>query len=605
MNWFLVSLLAQFILGVATVFDKLLLKKSYPNPIGYTFWIGILGLIAVFLLPFGFETAGAGEIFYALWGGALFMLALLFFYWALYYGEASGVVIAIGGLSPMITLFFSSILLGGSLSGYQWISFVCLLLGSFFLAFTGEKETRLRVIAYVLMSAVLFGYSNIVSKQVFDAITFVTGFFWLKIGGALFVLLFLLYAPWRRSILHPEGRDESQNKLGYFANRVYAGVGSLLIYYAIALGVPSLIDAMQAVRFLFIFLGGWLLLRETFQGRVLVLKILAFIVISAGVLLLGVGEYVKNTMPDPNRSIEWGVTFSQKFAQELQLGGETAKWGWQEVYDAILDDLGVRHLRLVAYWDLVEPKQGVFDFSGLDYQMRRAEEVGADVILVIGKKVPRWPECHVPSWVKAVTFEKELLEYMEIVVARYKNSPALLYWQVENEPFLPFGDCSSVSREMVDAEISHVRSLDVEHPILVTDSGELGLWYAAARRGNVFGTTMYRRVYNELFGFIEYPIGPGFFRAKERIIRFLIQDYEKKFLVIELGMEPWLPRALRDASLEEQFRVFDFPFFQDSIGFAKDAGFDAYYLWGAEWWYWMKIKHNDPRFWEEAKRLLL
>ena len=265
----------------------------------------------------------------------------------------------------------------------------------------------------------------------------------------------------------------------------------------------------------------------------------------------------------------------------------------------------MRHLRLVAYWDLVEPKQGVFDFSGLDYQMRRAEEVGADVILVIGKKVPRWPECHVPSWVKAVTFEIELLEYMEIVVARYKNSPALLYWQVENEPFLPFGDCSSVSREMVDAEISHVRSLDVEHPILVTDSGELGLWYAAARRGNVFGTTMYRRVYNELFGFIEYPIGPGFFRAKERIIRFLIQNYEKKFLVIELGMEPWLPRALRDASLEEQFRVFDFPFFQDSIGFAKDAGFDAYYLWGAEWWYWMKIKHNDPRFWEEAKRLLL
>ena len=100
-------------------------------------------------------------------------------------------------------------------------------------------------------------------------------------------------------------------------------------------------------------------------------------------------------------------------------------------------------------------------------------------------------------------------------------------------------------------------------------------------------------------------MGLGFFGEKERIIRFLIQNYEKKFLVIELGMEPWLPRALRDASLEEQFRVFDFPFFQDSIGFAKDAGFDAYYLWGAEWWYWMKIKHNDPRFWEEAKRLLL
>ncbi|TSC70727.1 MAG: Uncharacterized protein G01um101470_797 [Parcubacteria group bacterium Gr01-1014_70] len=603
MNWFLISLLAQFILGTATVFDKLLLKKSYPNPIGYTFWIGILGLIAVFLLPFGFEAAEAGEILYALWGGALFMLALLFFYWALYYGEASGAVIAVGGLSPMVTLFFSSVLLGGFLSGYQWISFVCLLMGSFFLVFTGEKETRFRVITYVLMSAVLFGYSNIVSKQVFEATTFVTGFFWLKMGGVLFVLLLLLYGPWRRSILRPDGKDEFQNKLGYFVNRAYAGAGSLLIYYAIALGVPPLIDAMQAVRFLFMFLGGWLLLRETFRGRVLVLKLSAFVIISLGILILGVGEYLAHTAPDADRPLAWGVTFSQKFSGEFDFGeGRT----WRDNYNAILDDLGVRKLRLIAYWDIIESSDDVYDFSGLDYQMRRAEEVGASVILVVGKKVPRWPECHEPDWtqVQSAKFKvQSLLDFIEVIVKRYKDSPALTYWQVENEPFLPFGDCLVVSRQMLDEEIKLVRSLDSAHPILTSDSGEIGLWYFAAKRGNAFGTTMYRRVYNDFFGYIDYHLPPEFFRLKQSLTRFFLGDYEKPFLVVELAAEPWLTKRLADATLEEQFRVFDFEFFKDSLIYAKDAGFDEYYMWGAEWWYWLKTKHNDSRFWDEARVL--
>lgn len=571
-----------------------------------------MGLISVFLLPFGFEWVSGYTILYALWGGALFSVGVLLFYLALHNGEASGAVIAIGGLSPVATLFFSYLLLGSSLATYELASFLFLIAGSFLLSFTAEKGVRLRVLFFVVGSAVLFGYSNIVSKQVFDVASFITGFFWLKIGGVLVVLLFLGFKPWREAILHPAEKSEFSHKGWYFANRAYAGIGSVLIYYAIALGVPPLVDAMQATRFLFVFLGGWMLLRETFRGKILFLKISALIVISAGVLLLGFGDYLKRTIPNPDRSIQWGVTFSQKFSSEFQLGARGAKLGWQEMYDAILDDLGVRHLRLIAYWDLLEPNDNQYDFSGLDYQMRRAEEVGADVILVVGKKVPRWPECHIPSWAREFSissfqfpnkFEENLLEYEKIVVERYKNSPALRYWQVENEPFLPFGECATVSRDMVDAEIALVRSLDSYHTILTSDSGEFGLWYAAAKRGDVFGTTMYRRVYNSVFGFVEYPIGPAFFRAKEKIIRFLLQDYEKEFLVVELGMEPWLPYALRDAPLDEQFRVFDFPFFQDTVRYAQHTDFDEFYLWGAEWWYWLKETHGDDRFWNEAKGL--
>jgi len=43
--------------------------------------------------------------------------------------------------------------------------------------------------------------------------------------------------------------------------------------------------------------------------------------------------------------------------------------------------------------------------------------------------------------------------------------------------------------------------------------------------------------------------------------------------------------------------------FEKNIKFAKETGLDKFYLWGAEWWYWMKEKHNNDEFWQKAKTL--
>lgn len=605
MSWFFVALFAQVILGTAAVLDKLLLKRSFPNPVGYTFWIGILGIIALVFVPFGLELPGAALVARALAAGAVFILALLLYFWALYYGEASGSVVAIGGLSPVATFLFASLILGTGLGSGELVGFLFLIFGAFLLSFAAERSSRLRVSLLILASAILFGYSNVLTKEVFDATPFITGFVWVKIGGVLAALLFLLYTPWRTKILRPAGRDEFHNKGGYLANRVYAGVGSLLIYYAISLGVPPLVDATQSVRFLFVFLGGWFLLKERFYGRVLWIKIGAFFFITLGVITLGVWDYLSRSAPDPARPVEWGVTFSQKFSDKFDFGNNL---GWRDNYDAVIHDLGARKLRLIAYWDIIEPENNAFDFSGLDYQMRAAEEVASEIILVVGKKVPRWPECHIPRWAQDMERGKhnaELLEFVEEVVIRYKDSIALRYWQAENEPFLPFGEgpCALTEKELLDREIALIRSLDPQHPVLVTDSGEIGLWFRAAKRGDVFGTTMYRRAHNDALGNFEYPLPPEFFRIKEKITRLLIRDYEKKFIVIELGAEPWLKRQLYETTPEEQLVFFDFEFFKDTIDYAKATGFDEYHLWGAEWWYWLKMKHGDPRFWNEAKRL--
>ena len=35
----------------------------------------------------------------------------------------------------------------------------------------------------------------------------------------------------------------------------------------------------------------------------------------------------------------------------------------------------------------------------------------------------------------------------------------------------------------------------------------------------------------------------------------------------------------------------------------KKTGLDTFYLWGVEWWYWMKTAQNQPAIWTEAKTL--
>ncbi|OGZ34134.1 MAG: hypothetical protein A2Y98_02255 [Candidatus Portnoybacteria bacterium RBG_19FT_COMBO_36_7] len=332
-------------------------------------------------------------------------------------------------------------------------------------------------------------------------------------------------------------------------------------------------------------------------------KLFKFLIIIA--IIGGSLYYLGRDTADPNRKIEWGVTFSQLFAQKLKLD-------WKKAYIEILDDLKIRNLRLIAYWPQIQPSKGVFDFSDLDWQIEQASVRGAKIILAVGRKLPRWPECHTPEWAKKLKLdlnaslylsynEREyLMDYIRVTVERYKNNPNIIAWEVENEPFLDFGECPEADAVFLDKEIALVKSLD-SRPIMVTDSGELSIWVRAAKRADIFGTTMYRYVWSKWIGAYKYPIPPSFFRAKERIVRLFVGQ-EKPFVVIELQGEPWQHLQIYEISTEEQMKNMPFDNFKETIEYAKKTGFSDYYLWGAEWW-WSLKQNGHPEYWEYVKQL--
>lgn len=321
--------------------------------------------------------------------------------------------------------------------------------------------------------------------------------------------------------------------------------------------------------------------------------------VAAGGILLILGQIIfQNTYKFPQMT--YGVSFSPSFARSLNLD-------WKDTYIKILDDLKVRKIRIPTYWDEIEPKDNKLDFSQVDFMLDKAQKREAKIILVLGARQPRWPECQIPNWARSLSLKDRQLRVLELiqkVVERYKQKESIEYWQVENEPLLGvFGKgCDAPDEKFLAKEVALVRSLD-KRPIIVSDSGELGFWITPMKLSDVFGTTLYRRVYNSFLGYTTYPILPYFYNIKSSIVRSLFASNNQKTIIVELQAEPWASlNNLNKIKIESQIKTLSLNDFKNYIDYAKKTGFDTSYLWGVEWWYWMS-QNGHPEYLEYAKSL--
>lgn len=289
----------------------------------------------------------------------------------------------------------------------------------------------------------------------------------------------------------------------------------------------------------------------------------------------------------------YGVTFSTLYAKELGLD-------WRQAYLATLDELGVRKLRLPVYWNAVEKERGVYDWSEVDWMLEEAARRNVDVILTVGRKTPRWPECHAPEWAAALSpaaQDERVLEFLAAEVAHFKNAPAVTRWQVENEPLFDFGICPSPDRELLKREIALVREADAK-PILVTDSGELSTWLRTGPLADVLGISVYRIVWNGAVGQLYWPVPPTFYSDRVR----LLSPFLKSVIVSELQAEPWFHKPVEEVPLNDQLLQMNPDRMRSNAGFAAASGASEIYLWGVEWWYWMAAQ-GRPELWEAAKTI--
>lgn len=308
-----------------------------------------------------------------------------------------------------------------------------------------------------------------------------------------------------------------------------------------------------------------------------------------------------------NQPLVLGASFVPDYAESFGLDPQQTLQAMLE--PASQGGLGLKQVRLVSYWSDIEPTPGAYDFSKLDWQFALASKYGAKVSLAIGLRQPRWPECHEPGWVtvdskKQQTWEPQLYRFISAVVNRYKLNPSLQDYELENEFFMKvFGECKDFDRNRLVAEFNLVKGLDMKHKIIISRSDNWIGIPVGKPTPDEFAISVYKRVWDATFThrYFEYPL-PSWFYSSLAGWEELLSG--KDMIIHELQAEPWTPKGLdiTQTSVKEQYKSMNPQRLKDRIKYGEDTGMRTIDLWGAEWWYYMKVKNNDPGTWNVVQQ---
>lgn len=301
MLWLILVIIGYFLNAVATLISKWLLIKDIPHPVVFTFYIGVLNLVALVLIPFGFYVPSIGHIAIALISGLAFAWAMYLMAKALHVDQASQVAPMIGGLQPIFVVLFAMWFLPEQLAGLrQYTGILLLILGSIVMALEvkkrhwySHKQRFTESIGWILGSSVLFGLSYALLDLVYIQQGFVSGFVWSRIGTFVFVLILALI-PGNWKIIRKSTKQSGPKAKGWFMLGQIAGaVSFLLIAYAISLGPVTIINALQGIQYVFLFVLVVVLARhnkklldEPLTSSIIIQKVIAIILILAGLALV-------------------------------------------------------------------------------------------------------------------------------------------------------------------------------------------------------------------------------------------------------------------------------------------------------------------------------
>jgi hypothetical protein len=291
-------------------------------------------------------------------------------------------------------------------------------------------------------------------------------------------------------------------------------------------------------------------------------------------------------------SAKYGVSFSIKQCRNFKIDpSETLNW--------LLHDAGFRRYRLMSYWNEHEKTPGQYDFSELDKQVSAIEKVNGVISLCLGARQPRWPENHWPDWAwqapKPVR-DKALLDFIAIVVERYKDRDCVISYQLENEALLTnFGERSEIDRERLNEVFKRVKRLDPKRQIVMTTSTSWGVPICRPIP-DVVGFSFYHTLYQN-GRYKQSLMYPWFHRLRHAAVTLL---HQKPVFIHELQLEPWGPAAIWEMTSAEQDVSMDRRAIARNLQLADKIRVQPIDLWGGEWWYWRHL-NGDDRIWRAVK----
>jgi hypothetical protein len=328
-----------------------------------------------------------------------------------------------------------------------------------------------------------------------------------------------------------------------------------------------------------------------------IIAVFLCLIVLLGASMYGIALWYMHSVSNKPQTV--GVSFVPDYAQSLGLDPEATMDG--------LISIGAKEFRLTSYWSDSERTQGQYDFTQLDWQFKKAEAAHANVTLAIGLRQPRWPECHMPGWAlnePASVWEPQLEQYMTAVISRYKDSPSLQSYQLENEYFnRAFGGCTNFDRNRLVREFNLVKKADPNHTVIISRSNNgIGIPLGAPTP-DLYGVSVYKRVWDAglTHRYLEYPF-PAWYYA---FLAGLQKIHDGRGMIVhEMQAEAWAPngKSLTEISLAEQNKSLNAERLQGRFEYGKATGLSEVDMWGGEYWYYRLTVLHDPSLWNVARQ---
>ena len=296
LNYIEIAISAWVLFGIVSVLEKFLLDKPINNSTVYTFYTGLFSIFTVLLFAPLARIQSSQHLLFDLSCGLLFLIAQYCLFTAIMRDEISRVVPITGALTPVFSLLAVNVAFHLSLSVWQSVAFVLLVLGTFLISFRHGNWSG-KLLWPILASLFLGVYYSLV-KGAYTP--FSANYAWVRLGSLIGAAVMLVHPEVRAEVVKITksiGRKKTgaQTSGLFVTKEVVAGAAFIVLNYALGApgSNPAIANSLQGFEFVVVLALVYILtkyfpkiIKEKIGRAELIQKILAIMMLFGGLIIL-------------------------------------------------------------------------------------------------------------------------------------------------------------------------------------------------------------------------------------------------------------------------------------------------------------------------------
>lgn len=292
----MIILLAIFQYGIQAVvdlMDKFLISTRKIEPVSYTFYTVVMGLLLLALWPWNFAVLPAKFIFLDILSGVLFSLAMYVFFVCLAEGEVSRVVPFVFGLVPVFDILIGSLTGHNMLTATELAAMGLLIPGALLVSHQEGKFWPVHL-GLKTVSALLFSTYYALWQFAAHIGPILNNLMWNRLGAAAVLLVLLIMPAFRKKVFGlRQVEDKKSTSFLFIFKQILGGANFIFLSFLFVLGKISIINGLQGFRYIFVLLFSWLVTRHRSQiikeettAPILTQKSFGIVLVFIGTILL-------------------------------------------------------------------------------------------------------------------------------------------------------------------------------------------------------------------------------------------------------------------------------------------------------------------------------